>query len=225
MRVSRSEVSCSLLDPARQLRHRREGDVLVARRQRAAAGAAAHERVARRRPATCHEERRDSTSSPARAPARARPCAVRVRRSSSGAIDRCQLDAASSRSAGRIVTCTSFSASANVAADTGGPLTGPCRTSAARRAWWRCRGRRRRQGVGPEDGWSRRSASAGGGEHAERSREEELSAGIHDVGSIYHVRRHGGLAGQCTLASNAVFTALPAQPPTRPTMRACASPT
>jgi hypothetical protein len=48
-----------------------------------------------------------------------------VRRSRSGASDRCQLAAAISRSAGRSVTCTSFSASANVDGDTGGPVTGP----------------------------------------------------------------------------------------------------
>src|SRR5262245_66361439 len=48
-----------------------------------------------------------------------------LRRSISGASDRCQLDAASSRSDGRIVICTSFSASANVPAETGGPVTGP----------------------------------------------------------------------------------------------------
>ena len=38
---------------------------------------------------------------------------------------RCQVEAAMSRSAGVIVTCASFSASANVADDTGGPDTGP----------------------------------------------------------------------------------------------------
>jgi hypothetical protein len=48
-----------------------------------------------------------------------------TRRSSSGAIDRCQLAAAISRSAPVIVTCASFSASANVDGDTGGPDTGP----------------------------------------------------------------------------------------------------
>jgi len=48
-----------------------------------------------------------------------------TRRSSSGAIERCHVDAAISRSAAFIVTCASFSASANVAADTGGPDTGP----------------------------------------------------------------------------------------------------
>ena len=40
-------------------------------------------------------------------------------------MDRCQVAAAISRSSGVSVTCASFSASANVAADTGGPLTGP----------------------------------------------------------------------------------------------------
>jgi hypothetical protein len=48
-----------------------------------------------------------------------------VRRSRSGARVRCQLEAACSRSEGRIVICTSFSASANVAGDTGGPVIGP----------------------------------------------------------------------------------------------------
>ena len=44
-----------------------------------------------------------------------------TRRSSSGAIDRRQLAAAISRSDALVVTCASFSASANVAAETGGP--------------------------------------------------------------------------------------------------------
>src|SRR6185295_19031410 len=48
-----------------------------------------------------------------------------TRRSSSGAIDRRQLAAAISRSAGVIVTCASFSASAKVDGATGGPETGP----------------------------------------------------------------------------------------------------
>src|SRR5262245_50491937 len=47
-----------------------------------------------------------------------------VLRSSSGAIDRCQLAAAISRSPAVIVTCASFSASANVEAATGGPAAG-----------------------------------------------------------------------------------------------------
>src|SRR5262249_45808716 len=47
-----------------------------------------------------------------------------VLRSSSGAIDRCQLAAAISRSSAVIVTCASFSASANVEAATGGPDAG-----------------------------------------------------------------------------------------------------
>ncbi len=47
-----------------------------------------------------------------------------TRRSSSGAIDRRQLAAASSRSAALIVTCASLSASANVDAATGGPDAG-----------------------------------------------------------------------------------------------------
>ena len=47
-----------------------------------------------------------------------------TRRSNSGAIDRCQLAAAISRSAGVSVTCTSFSASAKVDGDTGGPAAG-----------------------------------------------------------------------------------------------------
>src|SRR5262249_58142813 len=47
-----------------------------------------------------------------------------TRRSSCGAIDRGQLSAAISRSEGLIVTCISFSASANVAGDTGGPAAG-----------------------------------------------------------------------------------------------------
>jgi hypothetical protein len=48
-----------------------------------------------------------------------------VRRSSNGAIDRCQLAAAISRWAALIVTCASFSASAKVAGATAGPETGP----------------------------------------------------------------------------------------------------
>ena len=48
-----------------------------------------------------------------------------TRRSRNGAIARGQLAAAISRSALLIVTCASFSASANVDADTGGPDTGP----------------------------------------------------------------------------------------------------
>src|SRR5215467_10951086 len=48
-----------------------------------------------------------------------------VRRSRSGARVRCQLEAACSRSEGRIVIWASFSASANVAGDTGGPVIGP----------------------------------------------------------------------------------------------------
>src|SRR3954447_5186645 len=47
-----------------------------------------------------------------------------TRRSNNGAIDRCQLPAAMSRWADVIVTCTSFSASANVDGDTGGPDAG-----------------------------------------------------------------------------------------------------
>jgi hypothetical protein len=47
-----------------------------------------------------------------------------TRRSSWGAIDRGHVAAAISRSAAVIVTCISFSASANVAGDTGGPATG-----------------------------------------------------------------------------------------------------
>src|SRR4051794_38886919 len=48
-----------------------------------------------------------------------------TRRSSSGAIVRCQLAAAMSRSGCVIVTCASFSASAKVEPETGGPVTGP----------------------------------------------------------------------------------------------------
>jgi hypothetical protein len=48
-----------------------------------------------------------------------------TRRSRNGAMDLRQLAAAISRSAELIVTCTSFSASANVAAETGGPDSGP----------------------------------------------------------------------------------------------------
>src|SRR5690242_5783990 len=48
-----------------------------------------------------------------------------TRRSSSGAIDFRQLAAATSRSAALIVTCASFSASANVAGETAGPDSGP----------------------------------------------------------------------------------------------------
>src|SRR3954464_13666319 len=48
-----------------------------------------------------------------------------ARRSRNGAIDRCQLAAAISRSAGVMVTCASFSASANVDGETAGPETGP----------------------------------------------------------------------------------------------------
>src|SRR5215510_1683867 len=47
-----------------------------------------------------------------------------TRRSSCGAIDRGQVAAAISRSAALIVTCISFSASANVDGDTGGPAAG-----------------------------------------------------------------------------------------------------
>src|SRR5262245_11812520 len=47
-----------------------------------------------------------------------------TRRSSCGAIARGQLSAAISRSAALIVTCISFSASAKVAGDTGGPTAG-----------------------------------------------------------------------------------------------------
>src|SRR5262245_30250816 len=47
-----------------------------------------------------------------------------TRRSSCGAIDRGQVAAAISRSAALIVTCISFSASAKVAGDTGGPAAG-----------------------------------------------------------------------------------------------------
>src|SRR6185436_11423574 len=48
-----------------------------------------------------------------------------ARRSRNGAIERRQLAAACSRSAGLIVTCASFSASSKVDAETGGPETGP----------------------------------------------------------------------------------------------------
>ena len=48
-----------------------------------------------------------------------------VRRSSSGAIDVRQLAVAISRWSGLIVTCASFSASAKVAGETGGPDSGP----------------------------------------------------------------------------------------------------
>ena len=64
-----------------------------------------------------------------------------TRRSSNGAIDVRQLAAAISRSAGVIVTCTSFSASAKVAGDTAGPDTG---RGAERR---RRAGRGRRRGA------------------------------------------------------------------------------
>ena len=123
MRVSRSDVSCFVSIQRESSRHRRERDVGVARRQRRRAGAAAHERVARRRRRV---SMRDGVQIVAGASSGSR-ATLRgpVRRSSSGASDRCQLDAASSRSRRRIVTCTSFSASANVAADTGGPVTGP----------------------------------------------------------------------------------------------------
>src|SRR5262245_42021574 len=47
-----------------------------------------------------------------------------TRRSSCGAIDRGQLADAISRSAALIVTCISFSASANVEGETGGPAAG-----------------------------------------------------------------------------------------------------
>ena len=48
-----------------------------------------------------------------------------VRRSYSGAMETRQLPAACARSAGVNCTCTSFSASANVAAVTSGPTEGP----------------------------------------------------------------------------------------------------
>src|SRR5439155_5328197 len=48
-----------------------------------------------------------------------------TRRSTSGAIVRCQLAAAIWRSLALIDTCARRSASANVAVETGGPVTGP----------------------------------------------------------------------------------------------------
>ena len=107
-----------------------------------------------------------------------------MRRSSSGASERCQLDAAISRSAGRIVTCTSFSASANVAADTGGPVTGPVPNvgGAPGVAAGDAGG-----GAGPDDDGRLGAARDRGGEHTQGSGEQELSACVHDASPwIYH---------------------------------------
>ena len=95
-----------------------------------------------------------------------------TRRSSSGAIDRRQLAAAISRSAAVIVTCASFSASAKVDADTGGPDAG---AGAERRRRARRRSRRRSGGA-PAD---RRGTRAAAPRTAEWCGNEELSARVH----------------------------------------------
>ena len=94
-----------------------------------------------------------------------------VRRSRYGAIDVRHESAACCRSAGVIVTCISFSASANVAGVTAGPepVAG---AEGRRRAGRGGRGLRRRR---------RRFAAAGGrrDEDAERRADQELTAGVH----------------------------------------------
>ena len=95
-----------------------------------------------------------------------------VRRSRYGASDRRHESAACCRSAGVIVTCISFSASANVAGVTAGPEPAPVPNvgGAPGVGWRRWRGRR----------W-RRFAAAGRrrDEQAERRADEELAASVH----------------------------------------------
>ena len=127
-----------LLDPARQLRHRRKRDVGVARRAAEPASlVAAHEVIARRARALAREHRvptrrrRDVRH-------RARPSAARrAVRAAAPSTAASSLPPSRARPA-LIVTCASFSASANVAADTG-------RARHRRRAERRRRARRRRR--------------------------------------------------------------------------------
>ncbi len=166
-----------LLDPARQLGHRRERDVGVARRQRESPRPCCARTRSRAGPELLASEHRVPQRRRRDAPARARLCAARrAARAAAPSIAR-QLAAAISRSAGLIVTCASFSASANVAGETGGPDTGavpnvggaPGVVGAARnleRSACRSGTRPRRQ-------------------RAERSGDQELSASIHGLGARF----------------------------------------
>ena len=112
------------LDPSRQLGDRCEGDVVVVCGQRADSVALRTKRVDARAAVICPAAP-DSRAWPARPFGSIATLRGPVRRSRSGAIDARQLAAAIWRSAGVIVTCASFSASANVVGVTGGPDTGP----------------------------------------------------------------------------------------------------
>ena len=182
MRVSRSDVSCFCLDPARQLASPAQ---TRCRRRSAGSGPALarlRTNASRVGAATGVDERRRFQIVAGAIVGLERDLARAVRRSRSGASDRCQLDAASSRSAGRIVTCISFSASANVAGDTGGPVTGPV-PNVGGAPGWKVSRRRRRRWSGRR--WCLASARAGGGQHAEGSCEQKLSACVHDASPGY----------------------------------------
>ena len=123
MFVSRSDVSFRCLDPARQLRDRREGDVGVVRRAAAGVGAVLRtKRVARR-------HRRSPGSIGFQCVAGAIVGLDRdLARSGAALEERRHRRAPGLRRhaplGGVIVTCASFSASANVAGETAGPAAG-----------------------------------------------------------------------------------------------------
>ena len=131
---------------------------------------AANEAIARRARARGRQHA-DSSGSRARGRAPARPSSDRSCRSRSGAIDRRQLAAAISRSPAVIVTCASFSASANVEAATGGPDAGDVPKVGGA------------PGVagGSRDAGGRRLVAAGDrrAHDAQRRGDQELSSGVH----------------------------------------------
>ena len=112
------------LDPARQPRHRREGDVGVARR----AAAPRRSRCARTRrapgPSCSPREHRIPARRGRDVRLRARPCAARRAVRAAAPSTAASSPPPSRARPALIVTCASFSASANVAGDTGGPDTG-----------------------------------------------------------------------------------------------------
>jgi hypothetical protein len=116
------------LDPARQLRDRGIGDVLVARRQRAGVARLRTKRSRAGCGCGCGATGPAARPWPARARARAPACAGRCAAPSSRPATRASCPASAPpaiwRWAGVIATCISFSASAKVAGMTSGPSAG-----------------------------------------------------------------------------------------------------
>ena len=187
------------LDPARELRDGREGDVGVARRER---------HVGRRSSA-----RIDRPSGDLRARVRRRPgvqvvagasvsssASLRgpVRRSNSAASDVRQLRDAISRCAGVIVTCISFSASANVAGETSGPTGGAVLNAGGAPGVAGVRRRAAGRGL------LLRAATRGeGGGEAERGLDEELATGVHGDGDEGNAPSDGGGASRAMICGAA----------------------